>query len=156
VWSSLKEIDMDAPTNVKKIFRRRKLFANKMHREMFSIVFLAALIPVVIATILLLNLIFYLLTQETGISEAAMFNIIPVAAKVVSSLAIIAPVFIIIILVIAHRVSHRMVGPLDRITRELSECVQGRREGPIVLRKTDKLWPLVTEINILLEKLKKE
>ena len=62
--------------------------------------------------------------------------------------------YFITIFTIAHKITHRMIGPFDRIVRELDECVKDRRHGPIRLRKHDKFEPLVEQINILLDKLK--
>jgi len=88
--------------------------------------------------------------------EAIAYNIIPAAKKVTIILLIAAPVSISIIIIFAFKVTHRIIGPFDRIVRELDEYIEGKKEGHIIIRKTDKFWPLVDRINKLLDKLKKD
>jgi len=57
--------------------------------------------------------------------------------------------------VFAYQLTHRIVGPFERIIRELDECLNEKRKGPLKLRKNDALWPMVEKINSLLEKLNK-
>jgi hypothetical protein len=113
---------------------------------------LAALLPVLIATICLYYLIFGITAMEMGIPEGIIYNIIPAAQKVTLILIIAAPVTILTILFFANKLSHAIVGPFDRIVRELDEHLKGQRKGHIVLRKGDKFVPLVDKINLLLDK----
>jgi hypothetical protein len=128
-------------------------FANRMHRELFLIVFFAALIPALITAIGIYYLIFNLTAKQLGFPEAVVYNLVPVARKVTAVLAVATPLSIAGILIFAHRITHRIIGPFDRIVRELDECVLGVRSGPIMLRRHDKFWPLVHNINKLLAKL---
>ena len=90
-----------------------------------------------------------------GIPESIAYNIIPAARKVVLIMLMTTPLAITVILLIAYKVTHRIIGPFDRVVRELGECVSGERKGPIMLRKNDKFWPLVDRINTLLERVPK-
>ena len=136
--------------------RRRRFFANKMHREMFILVFCAAFLPALITAVSLFYLIFYITAEQLAFPEAIVYNLIPVSQKVITILFIATPLSILAIIILAHNLTHRMIGPFDRIIRELNESINGRRQGPIILRKNDKFQPLVEKINILLEKLKKD
>jgi len=135
--------------------RRKKIFANTLQREILLLVFLAALLPTSIVTILLYHLIFGITAMQFGIPETIAYNIIPAARKVIFILLLAAPVYILIILIFAYKITHKIIGPFDRIVRELGDCVEGKREAPITLRKGDKFHPLVTKINKLLDKAKK-
>ena len=139
---------MNEPKN-----RRNKLFANNLHKQIFLLIALAALIPLVIATVCLYYLIFGITAMKIGIPEAIAYNILPAARQVTIILFTAAPVAILIVLVIAHKVTHSIVGPFDRIVRELDEHLQGEGKGPIIIRKADKFSPLVDRINQLLAKL---
>ncbi|MBF0385310.1 MAG: hypothetical protein HQL27_05510 [Candidatus Omnitrophica bacterium] len=51
--------------------------------------------------------------------------------------------------------SNKVVGPFDRITRELDEVIVGQRKGPLTARKGDTMFEeLLKRINTLLEKIK--
>ena len=136
--------------------KRKKFFANKLHKEIFFVVFFASILPATIVTVLLYYLIFGIVANQLGIPEAIAYNIIPAARKVTTILAVAVPVSILIILISALKISHRIVGPFDRITRELDENLKGKRKGHIILRKKDKFRPLVDRINKLLIKNLKE
>ncbi|MFQ5681214.1 MAG: hypothetical protein ACE5GG_04100 [Candidatus Omnitrophota bacterium] len=127
--------------------RRRRFFSNSLQRELFFLVLAAAIIPAVIVGIGLYYLIFNIIAGEFMLPEIIAYNIIPAAKKVAFVLIVLAPLSILIISVIAHRASYRMVGPFDRILREMDEYIQGRRKSPIILRKKDKFQPLVERIN---------
>lgn len=132
--------------------KRKKFFANDMQREIFLTVFWAALAPTLITVIVLFYLIFNITADQVGIPEAIASTIYPAAQRVVIILLIGIPFVVPVILVLAFKISHRIVGPFDRIVRELDECVKGTRKGPIHLRKDDKFRPLVDRINALLRK----
>lgn len=136
--------------------RRKLFFANKIHREIFIIIFCAAIFPAIITAFSLFYLFFQISAEQLGIPESIAYNLIPVAQRVITILFVATPISILIILIFAHKITHKMIGPFDRIVRELGESIDGTRQGPIILRKGDKFWPLVDKINILLEELKKD
>ena len=141
---------MNMPKNRGKVF-----FANQMHRNLFFLVFFASLVPTIVTAIFLFYLIFNITADQVGIPESIAYNIIPAAQRVIGALSVATPLIIFGILIFTYKTTHKIVGPFDRILRELDECIAGTREGPIMLRKNDKFWPLVAKINILLSKNKK-
>lgn len=134
--------------------KRKRFFANQLHRQVFVLIFLAAFLPALLITICLYFLIFNITSLEIGIPEFIAYNIIPAAQRVTVILLITAPLTIILILIAAYKISHRIVGPFDRIIRELDEHLAGARKGHVILRKFDKFWPLVERINKLLDRAK--
>ena len=132
--------------------KRKRIFANTLHRNLFLLVFLAALVPTIIITFFLYYLIFNVTASQMFFPEAIAYNIIPAAKKVISILAIVLPIFILIILTLAYKTTHTIIGPFDRILRELDKCIEGTKKGPIKLRKKDKFFPLIERINKLLDK----
>ena len=127
-----------------------------MHREMFFLVFLAALIPALITAVALFYLIFSITAEQIGFPEAIIANVVPAAQKVIGIMAVVIPVVIVIILKITYKLTHQMIGPFDRIIREIDEHLKGARQTPIVLRKNDKFAPLVERVNILLSQLPRQ
>ena len=134
--------------------KRYRTFANKLHREIFLTVLAAALLPCFIVTIALYYLIFNVMSGQLGIPEAIAYNIIPAARKVSLYLILAAPASVFVILLLAYRITYRIIGPFDRIVRELDECVKGKKLDHIVIRKKDKFQPLVNNINKLIDKRK--
>lgn len=126
-----------------------------MHRELFLIVFFAAVLPAGIVTVLLYYLIFGITADEIAIPEAIAYNIIPAARRVVGILLFAVPLSILILLILAHKLTHKIIGPFERIIKELDESIKGKKEDRIVIRKTDKFSPLVDKINKLLDRLKR-
>ena len=133
--------------------RGRRFFANSMHREIFFLVFCSALIPMFIATLGMYYLIFHITANQIGVPEVIAYHVLPAAKKVLLIIFIGTPLAIAVILYYSHKVTHHIVGPFDRITRELGESIDGKRKGPIKVRTKDKFAPLVNRINALLEKI---
>ena len=121
---------------------------------MFFLIFWACLLPTIITAIFLFYLIFYITSEQIGIPEAIFYNVLPAAQRVTSILLVILPLVILVILYISFKLTHRLVGPFDRIVRELGEFIEGKRSDNIYLREKDKFCPLVEKINILLDRLK--
>ena len=135
--------------------RRKKSFANKMHRDVFLLIFLASLLPALIVAICLYYLIFSVTASQFAIPEAIAYNIIPAAKRVTLILLIAAPVSILIILILVYKITHAIIGPFDRIVSELDEYLKGEKKGRILIRRADKFWPVVYRINKLLDRIHK-
>ena len=132
--------------------RRAKAFANKMHKEIFLLVFLAAILPSTIITFSLYYLIFGVTAEQFGIPEVIAYNIIPASRKVLAILLLAMPFSIFTILIFVYKLTHKIIGPFDRIVKELDECIDGKRQGHLRVRKGDKFQPLIDRINKLLDK----
>lgn len=132
--------------------KRYRTFANKLHREIYSTIVAAALVPCFVITIALYYVIFNIMAGQLAIPEAIAYNIIPAAKKVSLILILAAPASIFIILLLAYRITYNILGPFDRIVRELDECAKGQKLNHIAIRKKDKFKPLVDGINKLIDK----
>ena len=134
--------------------RRKRFFANPLHRQTFMLVLMAALVPTTIVTICLYYLFYGITSAEVGFPEAIAYSIIPAAKRVTAILILTAPLALLIILIFAYKITHRIVGPFDRIVYELDAHLKDRRSGHIKIRKSDKFHELVEKINHLLDKIK--
>lgn len=146
---------MDKPKKGKKR-RRKKIFANRMHRDLTRLFLLVSLVPAIIVAVHL----FYYLIVTIMISEykppgSSGYEFLLAAKNVMVILFLSVPVCVLAIIIFSHNISHKIVGPFERIVRELDEIAEGKREGPIVIRKDDRFLPLVEKINKLLDKFKK-
>ncbi|MDP2922642.1 MAG: hypothetical protein Q8O30_02850 [Candidatus Omnitrophota bacterium] len=134
--------------------RRKTIFANELHRQTFLLVFLAALLPALVVTICLYYLIFGVTSAQVAFPEAIAYNIIPAAKRVTALLLITAPLTISAILIFAYHITHRIMGPFDRIVDELDGHIKEKRSGHIKIRKSDRFHALVEKINHLLDKIR--
>jgi sensor histidine kinase YesM len=132
--------------------KRKLVFANKLHQQIFLLVSLAALLPTTIVTIGLYYVIFGIFANEVAIPESIAYNIIPAAKKVALVIFIATPIVMGVMIFLAWKISHAIIGPFDRIVRELDERIEGKIIGHILVRKKDKFQPLVERINKLLDK----
>jgi len=132
--------------------RRKQLFANKLHRETFAMVLLSSVIPLFLVTIALYYIVFQITADEVAIPEVITYTLIPAARKVIMLFLVATPAVILALMAIAYRVTHSLIGPFDRIVRELDERLKNNKKDPITLRKGDKFLPLVERINKLLER----
>ena len=71
-------------------------------------------------------------------------------ARVLLVLCIAAPVVFIGLLSWAFFLTNRIVGPVERMIRELDERLRGTASGPIILRPKDLLRPLAEKINLVI------
>jgi hypothetical protein len=130
--------------------RRKQIFANKLHRDTFVIILLSSILPLFLMTIAFYYLIFQITAEEVAIPEVIAYTLIPAARKVIIVLLLATPATIMVLMVIAHRLTHSLVGPFDRIVRELDDRLKNNKRDPIILRKKDKFIPLIERINKLL------
>lgn len=136
--------------------RRIKFIANRLQKDILVLVFLAAFVPMIVVSIVLFYLIFNITAQQMVIPENIAYNLIPAAKIVTNILLFAAPISVVVIVFLSYKITHRIVGPFDRILKELDECIDGKKRDLIVLRTNDKFQPLVDRINKLLSQMKPE
>lgn len=128
--------------------RRKVKFINSpLQKKLLFFIFMSAIIPSAVVAACLYYLIFNLLAQQIGIPEAIAYNLLPVVQKVNIIIAVALPFSLLIIWRIALELSHRIAGPLFRITKELNEITSGTKRRPIALREKDELHTLAKKIN---------
>lgn len=76
--------------------------------------------------------------------------------NIIIFILIIFPVFMIISLYLSFKITNKIVGPIERVTRELDNRIQEKTNNPIIVRKKDSLELLVHKINILLKNQKND
>lgn len=138
----------------KREYRNHFSIANRFQRKILTLVFFSTVVPMLIAVICLYYLMFNVIAAEIGIPEAIGYTLIP-AAKRTAIIAIVGFLFSVAFLWMwALRVTHRLVGPMDRLCKELDERIAGKKKGYIYFRKKDYLAMVVGRINALLERMK--
>ena len=133
--------------------RRKKLLGTPLQKKLLFLIFASAVIPATIVAVCLYYLIFNLLANQLGIPESIAYNLIPVARRVNLVILISMPIALLIIWIAALRISHRIVGPLYRLEKELDAALSGKEHEPIKLRGKDEkvLHSLVEKINRIIK-----
>jgi len=75
--------------------------------------------------------------------------------KIMLGLTVLTPVLLCAVIVWAYVQTNRIVGPVDRMIKELDAHLEGTGSGSIALRKQDLLAPLVERINALIARSEK-
>ncbi len=74
-----------------------------------------------------------------------------VIADVTRYVAVLYPLLSAVLLYWVFRGTEKIVGPIERVIRELGQRIAGQGTGPIILRPGDQLIPLADQINVLLK-----
>ncbi|MCX5701975.1 MAG: hypothetical protein NTW64_03225 [Candidatus Omnitrophica bacterium] len=133
---------------------RKRIFANKFHKDIFLLLFMASLIPTLAVTAYLYHLILTVIALKID-ERVLQYNLVFAVNKATLILIITAPVIILGMLLFTNGLTHSIVGPFDRLIDELDKHIEGKKEGGISIRRNDKFRPLVDKINKLLDRLKK-
>ena len=135
----------------------RKFFSvhNKLERHYLRLIVMSLILPTLIIGSCLYYVIFNIMAEQLGIPEIIACHLLPVVRKVNLILMISLPVVFFLLLYIGLILTRNLVGPIQRLERELEEIIAGDFSKRLRLRKKDRLKPLVDDINILLDKIEK-
>ncbi len=136
--------------------RGEMFFANTMHRDIFLFVFLICFIFMSVTTLAVHYVIFNIASQQFGVPKAVAYYVFPTAQKITLSLSVILPLLLLFTLYFTSQIAQRIVGPFNRILRELEQNLSGERKGSLVVRKNDRFAPLIEKINALIEKIESQ
>jgi methyl-accepting chemotaxis protein len=134
--------------------RKIKFINTPVQNKTLILVFIAAIVPMAIVSVCLYYLIFNMLAWQLGIPEIIAYNLVPVARKVNIIILLSLPAALFVIWLVALELSHRIAGPVYRLEKELDDRLDGKKTGPIRLRKKDELHILADKINRLIEKVR--
>lgn len=132
--------------------RKRYWVGHPLQSKYLVFTLIVMLAPAALVTGCLYALIFTLMEREMVFPEAVASNIIPVIEQVNRVLLIALPVCVALGAVLAVRISHRLVGPVQRLESELDRILEGVSKEPIRMRATDDLRGVAERINRLLER----
>ena len=133
--------------------QRKRFFANRLHRQVFFLFLAVVLVPVLVTTILNYCLLLDITAKLANPFDKS-GDLSYMLDKSILTLMIFTPVFTAMIVFLAHSLAQRIVGPFERIIREIDDFLSGTAGGQIHIRKGDKFQPLVDRINSLMEKAK--
>jgi len=135
---------------------RRKIFliANRMHKKLMFIVFVAAIVPTLIMGFALYSLIFNITAWQIGFPEAVISILLPAVQRVNLILLCTLPITLLLILSWAMIISHNILGPFERLSSDIEKRVTGEKSGHIGIRTKDAMFDFVEKINRLIDKIK--
>ena len=136
--------------------RKYFLVRNRLERRYLRLIALSLILPTLITGSCLYYVIFNLMAEQLGIPEVVAYHLLPVVKKVNLVLTISLPIVFLILFSIGLALTRSLVGPIERLEGELEEIVSGNLSRKLKLRKRDALKPLVANINMLLEKIKRK
>lgn len=121
----------------------------KLQSPLIWLVFMAMALPTIIlggGSLLLLRD-----SADSGMAGVQ----VEVRVVVLVSMIVLFPVSAALLFGWAFYLTNRIVGPVERMIREIDARILGTGSGPIVLRPKDLLVPLAERINGLIEELEK-
>jgi methyl-accepting chemotaxis protein len=107
--------------------------------------------PLVFIPAALYYLMYYSMFSEMLIPEAVVATLLPAMKKVNLIVLIAAPVLGFVVLRAALLYSHRIIGPIPRIERELDRVLAGDYTVRLHARDNDELKDLVKKLNLVIE-----
>lgn len=137
-----------------KFFRTKYLTRSRMQIRYLLLLMVSMVIPAIFVAGCLYYLIFTILAEQIGIPEYIALHLLPVISKINYILLIGVPPLFLLLILWGLLLSHRFVGPLERIEDELKRMLEhGSYKSRLHLRKNDEVRPIADEINKLLDRL---
>ncbi|MDP8259663.1 MAG: hypothetical protein P9L96_01455 [Candidatus Gygaella obscura] len=137
------------------ILCKRSIFkvANKYQKKVMMLVFWTALISIIISSVTIYLMSFLIIASEMPDKAFISLNIIPAAGKSAIVLVLLVIMWLMLIIAIAQRISNKLVGPIDRLYRDLDEIGKLGIKKHIHFRKGDDLSELATKINKIVDRI---
>ncbi|MFH1622360.1 MAG: hypothetical protein ABIA97_04485 [Candidatus Omnitrophota bacterium] len=131
-----------------KSVRRRKYLVNKFFQFRYMGM---TIIPLIALLLTLYYLIYYCVLNQMLIPEAVAVTLLPAMKKVNMAIAVTGPILFLIILRMLLIYSNRIIGPVQRLEKQLDMFIAGDRSIRIAARKNDELRNFVAKVNSVLE-----
>ena len=126
---------------------------SKLQHRYLRLIEASLLLPTIIVAGCLYYLVFFLVADEIAIPEFVAVILYPALERINIILVVALPLLFAFFWGLGIVMSHRMAGPIDRLTNELDDIVKtGNFKKRIVVRKEDELKSFVENIDKLLAK----
>ena len=136
--------------------RLRIITKNPLQRKYLLLILFSTLLPVFVVAGCLYYLIFQIMAEQLAIPESIAYNLMPVLHKINFLLLIGLPPIVIFLFLWGTILTHRLIGPLNRLENDLREISEGNYSVRLKLRKDDDLRPIADTINKIIDKLEKK
>jgi signal transduction histidine kinase len=126
---------------------------SKLQHRYLRLLEASLLLPTIIVAGCLYYLVFFLIADEIAIPEFIAVILYPALERINIVLIVAIPLLFAFLWGLGMVMSHRMAGPIDRLTRELDDIVKtGNFKRRIKVRKDDDLRQFVDNIDKLIAK----
>ena len=136
--------------------RFRFITKNPLQRKYLLLILLSTFSPLFVVAGCLYYLIFQIMAVQLAIPESIAYNLIPVLHKINFLLLIGLPPIVILLFIWGALLTHRLIGPLNRLENDLKEISEGDYSVRLKIRKDDDLRPIADTINKIIDKLEKK
>ena len=135
--------------------RIKYVSTNPLQLKFLALILLSILVPLFLVSGCLYYLTFQIMAEQLAIPESIAYNLMPVLQKINFLLLMGLPPVIIILLVWGAILSHRLIGPLERLEDDLKKISEGDYAIRLKIRTDDDLRPVVNVINDIIDKLER-
>lgn len=136
--------------------RLKFIKTNTLQFKFLIYILLSMLIPLFLAAGCLYYLIFQIMAEQLAIPESIAYNLIPVLNRINFILLVSLPPVVILLFVWGVILTHRFVGPLERLEDDLKKISKGDYSIRVQIRKDDDLRPVADVINDIVDKLERK
>jgi len=136
--------------------RLRFITNNPLQRKYLILILFSTFLPLFLVASCLYYLIFQVMAEQLAIPESIAYNLIPVLHKINFLLLIGLPPIVILLFIWGVVLTHRLIGPLNRLENDLKEISEGDYSVRLKMRKDDDLRPIADTINKIIHKLEKK
>jgi len=138
----------------KKFWRTRFLTGSPIQLRYLALLMVSMLVPIIFVGACLYYLIFNILAEQLGIPEYIAYNLLPAIQKINVILMIGVPPLVLVLFTWGVILSHRLIGPIERLKREIDAIsAEGNYGKRVHLRKYDDVKPIADSINKLLDRI---
>ena len=136
--------------------RIKFLTKNPLQAKYLFLILLSILTPIFIVGGCLYYILFQIMAEQLAIPESIAYNLIPVLQRVNLILLIGMPPIVLLLLWWGVILTHKLIGPLERLEEDLRKISNGDYSMRVKIRKDDDLKPIADVINNIVEKLEKK
>ena len=136
--------------------RIRFITKNPLQTKYLLLILISILLPLFIVGGCLYYLIFQIMAEQLAIPEAIAYNLFPVVERINFLLILGVPPIVILLFIWGAVLSHRLIGPLERLENDLKKISDGDYSMRLRIRKDDDLRPIADVINRIIDKLERK
>lgn len=132
----------------------RNVFAIRSRLQLkYALLFLFSMvIPTMFVGACMYYFIFFIVNEGLGVPEPIGYNLFPVLKTVNLVMGLGLPFIFIVLLMTGLYMSNKLVGPIDRLKKELTQIAEGDTVHRVRLRSDDELKFMADLINRILDK----
>ena len=136
--------------------RIRFITKNPLQTKYLVLILISILLPLFIVAGCLYYLLFQIMAEQLAIPEAIAYNLFPVVERINFLLLLGVPPMVILLFIWGVVLSHRLIGPLERLENDLRKISDGDYSTRLRIRKDDDLRPIADVINKIIDKLERK